>query len=83
MIPSIITLGTYQNNHIFFVKSVVKYQPFNRMALIVGLRNVNIEIRSQHSVETFNSLWVNIVQAINFSNKEKGGLVQKKEQKRP
>ena len=53
------------------------------MALIVGVRNVIIEIRSQHSVETFNSLWVNIVQAINFSNKEKGGLVQKKEQKRP
>ena len=48
------------------------------MALIVGVRNVIIEIRSQYSVETFNSLWVNIVQAINFSNKEKGGLVQKK-----
>ena len=53
------------------------------MVLIVGVRNVIIEIRSLHSVATFNSLWVNIVQAINFSNKEKGGLVQKKEQKRP
>ena len=51
------------------------------MALIVRVRNVIVEIRSQHSVETFNSLWVNIVQAINFSNKEKGGLVQKKRTK--
>ena len=51
----------------------------NFTVFIVGGRYVIITIRSQHSMNTIKSWWVNIVQAINFSNKEKGGLVQKKE----